>query len=146
MQPILPFWQAKPLDQLSDDEWESLCDGCALCCLIKLEDPDTHEVAYTRVACQWLDLHRCTCRDYINRHTLEPFCVKLTVERIGQFAWLPPTCAYRLLAEGKPLPDWHPLVSGDPQSVHHAGISVRGKALSARDVPEDDWVDYLLDD
>lgn len=141
-----PFWQLKKLADMSSEEWESLCDGCARCCLIKLEDPDSGEVAYTRVACQWLDIHRCACRDYPNRHVLEPFCVKLTVQRIEEFFWLPPTCAYRLLAEGKPLPDWHPLVSGDPESVHRAGISVRHLALSARDIPEDNWGDYVIEE
>ncbi len=139
-----PFWKTIPLAEMTEEQWESLCDGCARCCLIKLEHPDDGEIVYTRVACQYLNLKTCQCSDYPNRSKLEPFCVQLTVERIRQFTWLPETCAYRLLAEGKDLAWWHPLVSGDPNSVHRAGISVRGKALSARDIPEEQWEDYIV--
>ena len=139
-----PFWKTTPLSQMSVEQWESLCDGCARCCLIKLEHPDDGEIVHTRVACQFLNLKTCQCSDYPNRSTLEPFCVQLTVERIRQFTWLPPTCAYRLLAEGQDLQWWHPLVSGDATSVHRAGISLRGKALSARDIPEEQWEDYIV--
>ena len=139
-----PFWKTIPLAEMTEEQWESLCDGCARCCLIKLEHPDDGEIVYTRIACQYLNLKTCRCGDYPNRHTLEPFCVQLTVERIRQFTWLPETCAYRLLAEGKDLAWWHPLVSGDPNSVHRAGISVRGKALSARNIPEEQWEDYIV--
>ena len=139
-----PFWKTTSLAEMTEEQWESLCDGCARCCLIKLEHPDDGEIVYTRIACQYLDFKRCTCTDYPNRHKLEPFCVKLTMERISEFSWLPETCAYRLLAEGKPLAWWHPLVSGSPNSVHRAGISVRGKALSAKDIPEEQWEDYIV--
>ena len=139
-----PFWKTIPLAEMTEEQWESLCDGCARCCLIKLEHPDDGEIVYTRVACQYLNLKTCQCSDYPNRSKLEPFCVQLTVERIRQFTWLPETCAYRLLAEGKDLAWWHPLVSGDPNSVHRAGISVRGKALSARNIPEEQWEDYIV--
>ncbi|MBC8240268.1 MAG: YcgN family cysteine cluster protein [Alphaproteobacteria bacterium] len=126
------FWQQKSLEQMSPEEWESLCDGCAKCCLHKLEDIDTGELAFTNVACGLLDIGGCRCRDYKRRSTLVPDCVTLTPRNVAELAWMPSTCAYRLLAEGKPLAHWHPLVSGDPDSVHRAGISVRGRCISER--------------
>lgn len=128
----LPFWKAKPLDALSKAEWESLCDGCAKCCLHKLEDPDTGEIAQTNVACRLLDIGSCRCANYPQRARYVPDCVILTPKNVGALKWMPKTCAYRLLAEGKDLFPWHPLVSGDPESVHRAGISVRGRAISER--------------
>lgn len=127
-----PFWRITRLADMSQSEWESLCDGCGKCCLNKLEDIDTGELAYTNVACRLLDLGTCRCTRYPDRSRLVPDCVTLTPDNVGALAWMPSTCAYRLLAEGKDLPDWHPLVSGDPDSVHRAGISVRGRAISER--------------
>ena len=123
----LPFWRAKSLAEMSRQEWESLCDGCGKCCLIKLQDKDTEQVDYTDVTCHLLDTEACRCTDYAHRHARVPDCVRLSPERLGEIVtWMPSTCAYRLLAEGRALPDWHPLVSGDPDSVHRAGQSVRG--------------------
>ncbi|HER27466.1 MAG TPA: YcgN family cysteine cluster protein [Rhodospirillales bacterium] len=123
------FWQAKRLDEMNAQEWESLCDGCARCCLEKLEDGDTGVVSYTDVACHLLDVGTCRCSNYKNRRKFMPDCVRLTLGNIKFLRWMPSTCAYKLLAEDKPLPTWHPLVSGDPESVHRAGISVRGRAV-----------------
>ena len=138
------FWEQKVLPDMTPEEWESLCDGCGRCCLHKLEDEDTGEVHYTSIACQLLDTHSCQCSNYPERKSLVPQCLKLTVDDIPQFQWLPTTCAYRLLSEGRPLPDWHPLVSGLADSVHNAGISVRGLAIPEQQLPEQDWEDYLI--
>ena len=138
------FWQTKTLDKMSQSEWESLCDGCGLCCLHKLEDEDTDEVYYTDVACEYLDLHQCRCKDYARRSTLVADCLSLKPENIEQFHWLPGTCAYRLVAEGKPLLAWHPLISGNADSVHSAGISVRGRAKAKADVPNDELEEYII--
>lgn len=125
--PETPFWRAKPLEAMSDAEWESLCDGCGKCCLIRLEDEDTGEIHTTDVACKLLDGQSCRCSNYPDRQRFVPDCVKLTPESARTLGWLPRTCAYRLVAEGKDLEDWHPLVSGDSASVHRAGMSVQGK-------------------
>jgi len=119
------FWKQKRLSQMSHDEWESLCDGCARCCLHKLEDEEEGTVYYTRAACSLLDIKTCRCSDYPNRQQKMPDCLQLSVDHANYFDWLPETCAYRLLAEGEPLPEWHPLITGDPDSVVKAGISVR---------------------
>lgn len=137
------FWETKPLSELTPDEWESLCDGCGKCCLHKLEDEDTGEIAYTNVACRLLDIGTCRCSAYEQRHRLVPDCVKITPDNIREHAWLPQTCAYRLLAEGKPLAWWHPLVSGNPETVHEAGISVRGRSVSERRAG--DLEDHVVD-
>ncbi|MFP3921535.1 MAG: YcgN family cysteine cluster protein [Dichotomicrobium sp.] len=128
--PSPPFWEAKTLDELTDAEWEALCDGCGRCCMIKLEDVDTGERLDTRLACRLLDIGTCRCTDYENRHSRVPDCVQLTPENASTLDWLPDTCAYRLRAEGRPLYWWHPLVSGDPETVHRAGASVRSIAVS----------------
>lgn len=125
--PDPPFWQTKALADMTEAEWESLCDGCGKCCLVGLEDADTGEIYLTDVACKLLDGQTCRCKDYPGRKAIVPDCVKLTPDNVGTLAWLPKTCAYRLVHEGKPLKAWHPLVSGDPESVHAAGVSVRGK-------------------
>lgn len=132
------FWETKSLAQMSTAEWESLCDGCAQCCLVKVEDVDTAAVHYTDVACRYLDCDQCRCTEYARRTTLVPECVELTPENLAELSWMPPTCAYRLLSEGKPLPRWHPLISGDPNTVHAAGISVRERCISEEFVHPDD--------
>jgi uncharacterized protein len=134
---LQPFWQRKKLAELTVEEWESLCDGCGRCCLKKLQDEATGKIAYTDVACKLLDRDRCRCRRYENRHERVPDCVALRGDE-RTFDWLPTTCAYRKLAAGKPLEWWHPLVSGDPETVHLAGISVRGRTLAEADVTGDE--------
>jgi uncharacterized cysteine cluster protein YcgN (CxxCxxCC family) len=124
------FWEEKSLTQMSRAEWESLCDGCGKCCIHKLEDEETGELFPTNVACRLLDRRTGRCKDYKHRHAFVPDCVRLTPDKLRQLDWLPSTCAYRLLADGDPLPEWHPLITGDPESVHAAGESVRGWTVS----------------
>ena len=138
------FWRRKTLAQMSAPEWESLCDGCGRCCMVKLEDEDTGELHHTRLACLLLDCGSCRCRDYPNRHATVPDCVVLTPENVSELKWLPPTCGYRLVAEGKDLYWWHPLVSGDPDTVHEAGISVRGFARSETGIEEKNYWRYIV--
>ena len=146
-----PFWQVKRLEQMTTTEWESLCDGCGRCCLIRFEDEDTGEIVPTRVACRLFDDQTCRCSDYANRKRQVPDCIKLTPHNIEGLQWMPPSCAYRRLHEGRDLASWHPLVSGDPESVHRAGIGIRGQTISETlfEDPEDalDFPAYdLLDD
>ena len=137
------FWRRKKLTELTDEEWESLCDGCGKCCLHKLEDQDTGELFFTSVACQLLNLSSCRCRRYPERSQIVPDCVALDASNVKQLSWMPATCAYRLVAEGKALPAWHPLVSGRLDLVHTAGVSVRGWAVSESEVI--DVEDYIVD-
>jgi uncharacterized cysteine cluster protein YcgN (CxxCxxCC family) len=138
------FWKDKTLSQMSATEWESLCDGCARCCLHKLEDEETMEVYYTAVVCQYLDEHTCRCGDYENRNVNVPNCVHLSIDKIDDFHWLPDTCAYRVLAEGKELAWWHPLVSGNPETVAEAGITVTGKVIDERHVHPDGYDEHII--
>jgi uncharacterized cysteine cluster protein YcgN (CxxCxxCC family) len=140
-----PFWQTKSLEQMTKSEWESLCDGCARCCLNKLEEEETLRIYFTDVACKLLDGAACRCKDYKNRSAKVEDCVILTPETVRDTAWLPPTCAYRLLAEDKDLMWWHPLVSGDPETVHTAGVSLRGRKIASEvDVPDKDLEDHIV--
>lgn len=138
-----PFWKTKPLAAMTREEWEQLCDGCGRCCLNKLEDEDTGKFLYTRAACKLLDLGTCRCTDYANRAARVPDCVTLTPDNIGSLGWLPRTCAYRLLDEGKPLAWWHPLLSGRAETVREAGISVTEEAYSEDGLSVDDLVDHI---
>ncbi|GGX82807.1 UPF0260 protein [Litchfieldella qijiaojingensis] len=138
------FWERFSLDELTEDEWEALCDGCGKCCLLKLEDEDSGEVATLDVACQLLDTKSCRCSDYPNRFDKVPGCTRLTPDRIDEFRWLPKTCAYRRLHEGRRLASWHPLISGDPASVHRAGISVASYAVSELDIPEEELEEHII--
>ncbi|MFV0384839.1 YcgN family cysteine cluster protein [Paracoccus sp. (in: a-proteobacteria)] len=139
------FWEL-PVDELAPDEWEALCDGCGKCCLNKIEYED-RELAFTRVACKLLDGQECRCTSYANRHDYVPECVVLTPQKLREITWwLPATCAYRLRAEGLPLYKWHYLISGDPESVHRAGVSVRGWSISELETTEDDWEQHIIGD
>ncbi len=140
----MPFWNEKTLWEMSNEEWDCLCDRCGLCCLIKLRDADTKEVFYTSVACKLLDLDICQCKDYPNRYSKVPSCLELSPEKVYQYDWLPSTCAYRLVAMGLDLERWHPLISGNFESVHFAGISLRGSLLSEEDINMKDLFDYIV--
>ncbi len=140
------YWERIPLAEMTDAEWEALCDGCGKCCLNKLEDAETGEVAYTCVACRLLDDETCRCGNYAIRKELVPDCVVLSPENIGEIAyWMPATCAYRLLHEGKKLFGWHHLISGDPESVHAAGASVKGRTVPEWEVPQEDWEEHVIE-
>ena len=141
--PRQPFWKSKRLEELTEAEWESLCDGCGRCCLNKLEDWDTGEIYWTDIACRLLDTHQCRCRDYENRFAQVPDCLRVDLEAVRNLSWLPPTCAYRLIGEGRELYDWHHLVSGSRETVHLAGISVRGQVLSEEGIEPEDYENHL---
>ena len=134
------FWETKSLSEMTPEQWESLCDGCGRCCVVKIEGEDEQGMVPTQAACKMLDVEACRCTSYANRTEVVPRCLTVTPENAGSVEWIPITCAYRLLAEGKPLHDWHPLVSGDPDSVYRAGISVRGRLISEEHVHDDDLV------
>ena len=141
----VPFWRSKTLAEMTPSEWESICDGCGRCCLNKLEDEDTGQVFYTDVGCRLLDAATCRCTDYMNRGKLVADCISLSADNVGDLKWLPPTCGYRLLAGGRDLYWWHPLVSGDPDTVHAAGISVRSRSVvSEEDVGIADYEDRIV--
>jgi uncharacterized cysteine cluster protein YcgN (CxxCxxCC family) len=141
------FWEKKPLAKMSPQEWEALCDGCGKCCLNKLEDEDSGEVALTRVACRLLDDATCRCVHYESRHQFVPDCIVLKPDNLDTHAyWMPQTCAYRLLWQGNPLPDWHPLITGAAQSVEDAGISVVGHTVSEFDTPFEEWEDHIIEE
>ncbi len=138
------FWEAKRLEELTHAEWEALCDGCGRCCLHKLENESDGRLAYTAVACRLLDTENGGCTDYAHRQDRVPDCLVLDPASIGAFGWLPESCAYRRVAEGRGLATWHPLISGDPDSVHAAGISVRGRVISEEHVPPDHLHEYVI--
>lgn len=140
----LPFWEVKSLDEMSDTEWESLCDGCGRCCLHKLEDEDSGEVVFTRVSCKLLDTETCRCSDYGNRFEHVPDCLTIKPLDRQKLSWLPDTCAYRLLSEGRPLENWHPLVSGRADSVRDAGISMAHLCLNETYVPLEDLFTHVI--
>lgn len=140
-----PFWLITPLHGLTRPQWESLCDGCGRCCLEKLENRKTGRVFYTCVSCYLLDITSCRCTDYAHRRRLVPNCIRLTPDNIKRIKWLPKTCAYRIIANRGDLPWWHPLVSGDPQTVHAAGVSVQTLAISESTVDQDRMEDYIIE-
>lgn len=141
-----PFWEQKTLAEMSREEWEQLCDGCARCCLIKLEDEEDGSIHYTNIVCRYLDRESCRCGDYAHRTQLVPDCLQLSMNNVDQLHWMPSTCAYRLLIEGHGLPSWHPLVSGDPQSIHGSGISIRSFAVSEDQVSDpDELQDHIME-
>lgn len=143
MAAMKPFWETKRLDQMTDAEWESLCDGCGLCCLVRFEDEETLEVIPTRVHCKLFDPDQCRCSDYENRKQYVPDCIKLTPQNVEALEWMPRSCAYRRIHEGRTLAWWHPLVSGDPETVHTAGVSIRGETINENTLDDpDDALDH----
>lgn len=141
------FWETVPMAKMTAPEWEALCDGCGKCCLNKIEDEDTGEVFLTRIACRLLDDESCRCSQYPIRKSIVAECIVLTPDNLESNAyWMPETCAYRLLWQGKPLHDWHPLISGDPASVHRAGVSVQGLTIPEFEVAEDEWEDHIIEE
>lgn len=143
-----PFWKTKKLEDMTPSEWESLCDGCGKCCLMKLEYENTGEIDWTNVACRQLDHRTCRCKAYALRKAFVEDCVSLTPDNVHEIAWLPATCGYRLIRDGHDLYWWHPLVSGDPSTVHSAGVSVRGKVIAEDRVGDIEdhivsWIDRL---
>ncbi len=140
----IPFWERKSLAEMSSEEWESLCDGCGKCCLHKLEDADTGMIHYTRVVCRYLDQAKCRCTVYPRRKKLVPDCIELTPEEAGSLHWMPSTCAYRLLAEGKSLPIWHPLINGSRKAMIAAGHTITGRVISEDFVHEDGFEEHIV--
>ncbi|NSX55931.1 YcgN family cysteine cluster protein [Parasulfitobacter algicola] len=141
------FWKTVPLKKMTPKEWEALCDGCGKCCLNKLEDEDTGAIALTCVACRLLDDSTCRCAQYDIRKQFVPECIVLTPDTLADHMyWIPQTCAYRLVYENKPLYDWHPLISGTPQSVHDAGVSVQDRTVSEFEFPEDEWEEFIIEE
>jgi len=141
----MAFWDEKTLEEMTPVEWESLCDGCGRCCLMKLEDEDTGDIYVSDVRCQLLDGESCRCSDYPNRLKVVPDCIKLTPENVRTIEWIPKTCAYRRIAEGKGLAWWHPLVSGDPETVMAVGVSVRGRTVPEQSVKPGEWEAHVAD-
>lgn len=141
------YWETKSPTQMTRTEWEALCDGCGKCCMNKLEDEDTGEVALTRVACRLFDDTTCRCSSYATRHKYVPECIVLEPKNLDKnLYWMPETCAYKLLHTGQPLFDWHPLISGDPDSVHRAGVSMQNATISEINLPEDDWENHIIEE
>ena len=141
------YWKTVPMEKMNRQEWEALCDGCGKCCLNKLEDEDTGEVALTNLACRLLDDATCLCSQYDIRHQFVPECIVLTPKTIlDNLYWLPQTCAYRLVHEKRPLYDWHPLISGNSQTVHLAGVSMQYRTLSEFDIADEDWEDHIIEE
>ncbi len=140
------FWEEKTLEEMSSDEWESLCDGCGLCCLVKIEDEDSGEIFNTTVSCRQLDIETCRCCDYKNRLIDVPMCLQLTIENLPELSWLPESCAYKRLSNGQVLPDWHPLVTKDHKSVHEVGISAKWFAQSEEYIHPDQLADFVIED
>lgn len=138
------FWEQYPLEELTAEEWEALCDGCGQCCLLKFQDEESGELAVLNLACELLDVHSCRCSDYEHRLERVPECTRLTPERVEEFRWLPHSCAYRRVAEGRKLARWHPLLSGDPERAHRKGVSVRSFAVTSRGVPEEQYEDHII--
>ncbi len=141
---LQPWWEAVSLADMNDTQWESLCDGCAKCCLVKLEDYDSADIYHTNVTCQLLDTESCRCSDYTGRHKVVDDCIKLDRNNINTLAWLPKSCSYRLLAAGHPLPEWHHLRSGDREMIHRYGASLRGKVVSELEVRDEDIEDHII--
>ncbi len=141
------YWERIPLAEMTSREWEALCDGCGKCCLNKLEDEETGQVDLTRIACRLFDDSTCRCKHYATRHDYVPECIQLTAKTIpNHMYWLPQTCAYRLIHEGRELYDWHPLISGSAETVHRAGVSIKDRTVSEDVVPDDLWDDYLIEE
>ncbi len=140
-----PFWESKSLSEMTTEEWESLCDGCGRCCLHKIQTEHEHLVRYTRVSCRLLDVETCQCSNYWRRKELVPECITLDPDNLKEFTWLPNSCAYRRLAEKRGLAEWHPLISGSRETVHAAGISVSGMAISESHVHPDDFPSLIIE-
>ena len=140
----MAYWQEKRLADLSDNEWEALCDGCGRCCLWKFEAEDTGEILYTDIRCRLFDDAHCRCRDYGHRLEQEPDCLNIRAFTPAQYAWLPKSCAYRLLFEGKPLFNWHPLIAGNSHAMHAAGISMRGRTVSGEGMSDEEAIDHII--
>ncbi|MCB1504678.1 MAG: YcgN family cysteine cluster protein [Hyphomicrobiaceae bacterium] len=142
----LPFWRTKSLDEMTPEEWESLCDGCGRCCLVKLVDEDDGDIHLTRLACSLLDIGTCRCSDYANRHEKMPDCLRIDLATVRKLDWLPASCAYRRLDEGRDLAWWHPLVSGSAQTVHQAGISIRDWSISEKGLDSEAYHRFIIAD